>query len=283
MPYPHLEVNIYIPLRYDFKTDFVCYNLNEVLYCIMFTRLYFLYRAIFNYTPYENSLARKFCLKNDTKANVRFSFKCLVIQHPIIVVIFVILIPFLLILGIIVRVFERPITELTKKMYENPLNSIWAMFQSMSGLGLGDAPPSTYAGKVIFVFGYWIGAILFALIIIYLQKQVEFTGSQTRAFRSIYKTKPAALCIQAAMSYFLTKSDKGRYHSYTATKYDMLRTRIFQFKEHKFRLCEMNTSRDVNILELKDSVNKLNDEMGKMESAFAKLSQVVSHNLIKIN
>ncbi|CAG9314593.1 unnamed protein product [Blepharisma stoltei] len=282
IPYPYMNVNVYIPFRNNYETIYICYTLNEIMYSIMFTRLYLLYRAIINYTPYENHLARNFCTQNNTKANVRFSFRCLVNQHSIIVILFLLFWPSIIFLGVITRIYERPVADIAPfqiDKFQNPLSAMWIMYHTMSGMGQGIYPPFTYIGRLFAVLGYFLGTILTAFIILFLQKQTEFTTKQTSAFRSIYKTKSAALCVQAAFSYFLTINEKGRYNDESLQKFEVLRNRILEFKERKLKLSEMNTERDISILDLKANVNKLESQMCKMEVLFEKIANYAIENL----
>ena len=114
-PYPGMHVRVNIPFKYLDESLTTCYTLSELFYCIMFLRLLLLVRAIANYTPYENYVARRYCHRYGVRPNMRFSFKCMMKMYPMPIVVFVIGIPSMIILGCMVRLFERPLIDLTMK------------------------------------------------------------------------------------------------------------------------------------------------------------------------
>src|SRR5574343_435164 len=89
-PYPGLTTKVYLPFKYQNDYMSTCYTLSELFYCFMFLRLLLLMRAIANYTPYENYVARRYCHRYNVKPNMRFSFKCMMKMYPMPIVIFVI-------------------------------------------------------------------------------------------------------------------------------------------------------------------------------------------------
>lgn len=122
--YPFVTVNFQSPLRYKFRTYNVCYSLNDFLYYFMFLRFILLYKAVMSFTPYQNHLARSSCLNNNVKANARFAFRCMIFQHPTKVILLLLVIPSVIVLGIMVRIFERPLNDITDIDFGDPLNAI---------------------------------------------------------------------------------------------------------------------------------------------------------------
>ena len=81
-PYPYYDINIYIPLRYNFHTITTCYKLSDFLYCVMFLRFYLLIRAISNYSMFQNEMARIYIAKYNIRPSLLFSCKCMLLAYP---------------------------------------------------------------------------------------------------------------------------------------------------------------------------------------------------------
>lgn len=123
-PYPYLKEYVYLPIRYNFEDYLICYTVNEFLYVFMFIRFFFLFKALSNYTIYKDHLARRYCTFYRTKADAIFSFKCITSRYPLLIVIAFIGIPSLIITGLMIRVFERPVDDITGQDFQDPSNGI---------------------------------------------------------------------------------------------------------------------------------------------------------------
>mmetsp|Transcript_7081 Transcript_7081/g.6930 ORF Transcript_7081/g.6930 Transcript_7081/m.6930 type:complete len:87 (+) Transcript_7081:536-796(+) len=86
----------------------------------MHFRCIFLLRALANYSPYENYLARLYCKKHNVNPDINFSFKCIFRKAPIIWTIIAIQIPTIFLLGTTLRVIERPLSNITDQDFANP-------------------------------------------------------------------------------------------------------------------------------------------------------------------
>ena len=122
-PYPYLDLDIYIPLRYNFKTIVTCYKISEFLYCIMFFRFYLLLRAISNYTIFQNESARMQFIKYNVNSSLFLSCKCMLIIHPLRSILFVgVFSAFFT--AVVCRIFERPFDSLTNEDFGNTGNAL---------------------------------------------------------------------------------------------------------------------------------------------------------------
>ncbi|CAG9310751.1 unnamed protein product [Blepharisma stoltei] len=270
-PYPYVNAPVYMPYRHNYEIINICYNLSELLYIFMIVRLIFVYRAIINYTPYQNHLARTFCLNHNAKSNVRFVFKCLVALHPLVVILFLLLIPSVIICGCLMRIVERPLIDLSHQDFHNPLSGIWCMFSSMSSVGFGDLYPISYLGRIMAVLGYCLGTIFLSLIILVIQKNSNFTTNETKSFSSIYKTKAAAETIQAGLVYFGLKNKYGKNHQFTKKSYGILREKIIKVKKNRENIFKMGGAGDEFLSAIKEKVEKLTDHLDKVEKLCEKI------------
>lgn len=274
-PYPALHVKINMPFRYQDEYMQTCYNLSEIFYCVMFLRLLLLFRAIANFTPYENYVARRYCHRYNVKPNMRFSFKCMMKMYPMPIVVFVIGIPSMIVLGCMVRIFERPLIDLSLKEWDDPMNGIWFMFATMSTIGYGDYIPISYLGRTVAVFGYIVGGFIFALIMVSVQKEIALSENQTKAFTTVLLTDKAARTIQAFMKFLLKRKRTGDSPS-TRRKFKKLKEAIKHFKMKKEELDELRTQNDYEIIQLKNSVKVIREELTEVYKKINILSNIAT-------
>ena len=278
-PYPGMHVKVQLPFRYQNNYMTTCYNLSELFYCIMFLRLLLLVRAIANYTPYENYVARRYCHRYQVSPNMRFSFKCMMKMYPMPIVVFVIGIPCMIILGCMVRIFERPLIDLTDKEWDDPLNGIWFMFATMSTVGYGDYIPISYLGRTVAVFGYIAGGFIFALIMVSVQKEISLSENQTKAFTTVLLTDRAARTIQIAMKYNLRRIKLGENHASTRRGFMKLTNSIKMFKMKKEELDGLRTQNDHEVVQLKRSVKGIRDELSMVYKKINLLAELATGNI----
>lgn len=82
-------------------------------------------------------------------ANVRWTFKCLIIKRPVTTVIFT-LMTSILVLSYVMRIFELPFfIVIGKNDMNNYFNSIWCVVITMTTVGFGDISPYSYFGKTV--------------------------------------------------------------------------------------------------------------------------------------
>jgi hypothetical protein len=210
-PYPGLTGSIRyqqsklpeINEEYDNTTE-LCYTLSEVLYFLMFFRIFFVVRTLFNFTPYQDAHARTHCANHKTRANVRFSVKSMMEAHPLLLIYFSIL-PSFVIFAAALRIFERPFSDISGKNYESMQNAVWNSFVTMATVGYGDMYPSTLAGRCVAVACAVWGAYMFSLIVFTMKKSLELNANQARALTEIKITRTAGKVICALARYALEK------------------------------------------------------------------------------
>ena len=56
--------------------------ISDYFLVVMFLRLIFLFRSLFNYSMYRDEYSKKICRQHGIQSGVRFTFKCLLDQHP---------------------------------------------------------------------------------------------------------------------------------------------------------------------------------------------------------
>lgn len=214
-PYPYLRGGFYItqPLNvwengYSNNTSSICYTFSEVLYVFMYLRLWFLLRALFNFTPYQDDHARYYCSRTGTKANVRFSIRCMMKTHPFLLI-YCFSFPSFFLLGVFLRVFERPFSDVSNQNYASYQNAVWNCAITMSTIGYGDLYPCTIFGRIVAVMCAIMGGFIFSMIVFTFQSLLELGSRQNEAFMTIKQTRAAARVISECLCYNLIKRNHG--------------------------------------------------------------------------
>ena len=262
-PYPHVDRNIYIPLRLHLQTLHTCYTLSEILYCLMFLRFFIILRALINLSKFQDDRGRAYCQSNQVKPNIRYLIKCLVAHDPIFFISGIAILS-LFILSLTFRIFERPADELSHFFYGNPMTAIWFMLENMTTLGYGDLYPITYPGRIITVLGYCVGAVIFSLMIISLQRNVQLNTNQAKVHKSIIKIPYSALLIKYCIKHYATKKKFGPNHNLSTITYLNLKSKIKEYRILK-ATNEEPVSRD--ILTLKRTVSEVKDQVKEIDQA----------------
>ena len=254
-PYPGLNAYIYLPLRHDFQTVETCYTLAEFFYCFMMLRFFLLFRAIANYSIFQDEKARLYCNRYKISANFYFSFKCLLFCYPIKVISTISVISIIFI-GLAYRIFERPLDQFSIEYYSNPLTALWLIIETMSTLGYGEYFPYSYPGRSICVIAYFIGAAIFTITIVKLQEVTTLNTNQAIVYENIAKTKTAAVVVRIGLRYMFLTRKKGQAHPICIKLYFDLRNSIKEFKACREEI-ENNADRTTqNLKSLKDDIEK---------------------------
>lgn len=147
-PYPFYEcfiVGYYEDKKGDIDNKYFLYFLSDWLLVFMFTRLYFSYRAIINYSLYTDAYSRKVCKTFGFTSGVRFSYKCHLENNPGMFVL-VLFVGTVLLLSYIMRIFEIPYyrhnnDKITKSLFDNYFNSVWMLVVTITTVGYGTLVP----------------------------------------------------------------------------------------------------------------------------------------------
>jgi Ion channel len=151
------------------------YRASHVLLAFMFVRMLFLLRTIFNYSMFTDLYSKRLCQTYGFTANVRFTFKCMIIRNPGLTVVCT-LTASTFILAYILRIFEieyyRSINQID---FDNYFQAIWVIVVTMTTVGFGDLVPYSYIGRIIIMVTSFWGAFLISLVIVSVSKIFELT------------------------------------------------------------------------------------------------------------
>ena len=255
-PYPYLNYKIYIPLRFNFQDLIVCYRLSELLYCVMFLRFWFLLRAIADYSIYQNHEARTFSRKYNVNTNIFFSFRCLLRQYPMpVILIFCFVSVFFN--GIICRILERPLDDLRDNYFSDPINSMWFIFETISTLGFGELAPISYFARADAVVTFFLGSIVISLLIAVINGYISLSKNENMAFSEIRYIEYSRHVLMKGIPYLLLRKFYGRNNSKTLSSYYDLRQIIDDFRR-------LNSDGVVNEFKNEMEITKINLDLKRI-------------------
>mmetsp|Transcript_9973 Transcript_9973/g.1483 ORF Transcript_9973/g.1483 Transcript_9973/m.1483 type:complete len:97 (+) Transcript_9973:78-368(+) len=91
----------------------ICVLLDEILFALMFGRVILIIRAVFNYTPYCNFDGCRASIVLGFRPSIRFAVKSMFAKHKFFITVTVFIAPLAFLISILVRIFERPLEEIT--------------------------------------------------------------------------------------------------------------------------------------------------------------------------
>lgn len=99
-------------------------------------------------------------------ANVRFTFKCMIIKSPGLTT-FVTITISTFILAYFLRVFEIEYYRQLKMVdFDSYFQAVWVIVASITTVGFGDLVPYSYMGRIIIMISAFWGAFLISLMIV---------------------------------------------------------------------------------------------------------------------
>ena len=147
----------------------------------MFLRMYFVVRALFNYSVYSDAYSRNICKNHDFYPGFRFICKSSLSNNPETTV-FSMFFFFTLVLAFILRVCEISYTYTlspdgsfnTISMFgQTFLTQVYVIIITMTTVGYGDYSPDTDLGKVVCCFVALFGAFMVGLVVLIVSKAFE--------------------------------------------------------------------------------------------------------------
>lgn len=235
LPYPYLKGGFSLSQPKNLsncgdcnETIELCYTYSEIIYVFMFVRLWFLLRALFNFTPYQDDHARYYCSRTGTKANVRFSIRCMMKTHPFLLI-YCFSFPSFFLLGVFLRVFERPFSDVSGQNFASYQNAVWNCAITMSTIGYGDLYPSTIFGRIVAVMCAIMGGFIFSMIVFTFQSLLELGTRQSEAFITIKQTRAAARVISECLCYNLIKRNYGSGSPQAKTQMKKIQSKLESF------------------------------------------------------
>jgi len=217
-PIPYYDKLIVInPINADNTSEKVqvYYLTSDFILAFMFIRVYFLVRAVINYSDFTDIYAKKLCINYGFTANVRYTFKCLLLTRPGMTINSISLVS-VFILAYLMRIFELPYyLALDRVDFNEYFTSIWLIVITMTTVGYGDISPYTSFGRFVAIFTAVWGTFLISLLVVSVGQMFALTFNEARALHHLLQTRQAARSITSAMRYYMAKKKYEQHQALT--------------------------------------------------------------------
>jgi hypothetical protein len=80
------------------------------------------------------------------------------------------------------RIFERPLSEVSEQDFNPIWTSIWCVFVTMTTVGYGDVYPKSYGGRLLGAFMCLWGVLLVSLFVVTISDFLEFDHSEKNSY-----------------------------------------------------------------------------------------------------
>ena len=187
-----LALNLIHPipyLEYEFKFvilgKHITYQLVTFLSSLEFLKLYHIYRLFATYSRFNSILSKKYCISYGSKASTMFAVKCELKEKPFFILIFT-LFNIGLFLGLLVRFFEIIDPDNTQN-FENLSNGFWIIYVALTTVGYGEMVPKTHIGRLIVVFGVFMGTFVVSLTIVAFTTLSNFSRNEAKSYTFLKK------------------------------------------------------------------------------------------------
>lgn len=209
-PYPGLESELYIyeALDNSITLSRLCYYWSEMLFIGMFMRVVLCFRALVNYNKYLSDTCYAYCKDIEIKPTVRYAYRNMIRESPFTVVV-VILVVATLIVTLIIRVFERPIEDISSLNFKQILSSLWLTTETIFNCAYGDMYPSTTGGRGVSIITSVVGVCLFSYLIFLIEKALSLTPNERKVFVKINLVPTAARVVFVSLRFFSIKKIHG--------------------------------------------------------------------------
>lgn len=161
--------------------------LGDILFTLMFFRLFFVSRSLFNYSVYTDPYSKKLCRQQyGFGSGMRFAMRVGLITNPGLFALqwFI----FSILMGsYMMRVLERPLSNLSDSDMgmDSFFGGVYLVTMTVTTVGYGDVAPKTVAGKTLaMLLGIW-GSFLISMMVLTATSTFELTKNQQKAMRHI--------------------------------------------------------------------------------------------------
>lgn len=278
-PYPYVFGSFFHSERYMTEQGWtqttVCYNAAEVLYVLMFARVYLVLRCVFVHYSLMDRHTRFACAQFDVKANTRFTIRSLIRTRPY-MMLSLFLVPISLILAVLIRVFERPYQDCTGLDFDPYKNGLWLAAMTLTTVNYADFYPSTHLGRVVAQAAGIFGLILISMMVFVMSRSFNLTWRQQKAFFDMAKTRQAALVILAALQMNREKKRSGQFSPRTKACRQTLERKIEAFQDKTAELKALREEMRTEATDLVPQVQEMEARLEKTEQKVKELTALLS-------
>ena len=242
----------------------ICYTWSELLFVLMFARVYLILRCLFVYYSLMDRHSRFTAAQFAVKANTRFTIQSLVRIRPY-TMLLLFWIPISMILAIMIRVFERPYIDCTHLDYDPYSNALWLAMMTITTVNYADFYPTTHYGRIVAMLaGIW-GLFLISMMVIIMSRSFSLTIHQQQALYQINVSRHAAKVIVAAFLTHIAKKNHGSYSANYQYRRTSMMGQIDAFKRVKNTFDLINEEMLVENSEMKPVCESSEGRMERLE------------------
>ena len=261
LPYPGLELTLSTSQERNYQEQVVCYYLAEWLYAVSYLRVIVLALALFYFGKYSNQVSIRQCEKFGVTPGIGFSFKCYLNERPMFMVICLLLVPCVVIFGICVHVFERPM-HMDGNDFDYLGNCMWMVFVTMSTVGYGDQFPLTLPGRFILALSAFAGGIVLSMTFVAIGSYLNLSKDEVNVLDEVDLKFSAAKAIHGA--YTFSSKEKKNYWDFVA-----LRSKVNDFKHMRLAGAEVEEGVTPELLE--ERIHALNSKLVDLQGSVTHL------------
>ena len=164
----------------------VVYDLNDILALFSILRLSYLIVMITHYSKWMNEKARKVGKTFATRPGYLFTMKAY-LKYNSYLFISVCLLTSTVLLGLVLRTFEKGTQGGQSGNFDFIWNSFWVIILTMTTVGYGDIYPVTHLGRFVVILACVIGAVVLTLFVNAMTNTMQMKPKEAKVSREIEK------------------------------------------------------------------------------------------------
>jgi len=161
------------------------------------------------------------------------------------------------------RVYERPLSEVSGQRFDKFATAIWNIIVTMSTVGYGDVYPKTRFGRILGAFVCIWGVVVESMMVVTLSEGLEFSSPQKNSYtlmqRLYYRDELQMRAVKALKSMFqYKKKNKAKNLLYTTKKINLskrnlqleksFKRQMFKFKKKESEMRKFSIATEVTYL-----------------------------------
>lgn len=205
---------------------------------------------------YTSPRAQRVCALNGCYASITFSLKSKFKENATQTLIITFLVSSI-ISAYMLRIFERPLSELSDRDLDSYYTSLWMVIITMTTVGYGDVYPQSFGGRIMGIgLCYW-GVLLVSLFVVTVSKQLELTQLQKNSYlliqRLISRDALKKVSASALFSMFrFSKAINGKDKNSSQRKLNLaeqnFKRKMFVFKNKSSEMRKFDNSNEFTYL-----------------------------------
>jgi len=195
-PIPGINYTFENTIYVGAKPLIIKHTLFEYMMVFMFLRLYFVARAVLNYSFKSNAFSKTLCTEYGFYPGLSFVMKTKFLKYPGVIILLMLFLT-VLVIPFIIMVFEiqffmDPAINMNQGIY---FNAIYLVMITLTTVGYGDISPKTQAGKVVIIFTAIWGAVQISFLVLIISNGFNLSRNEEAALKKIDVSHSAAITL----------------------------------------------------------------------------------------